>query len=99
MSENSTTMFIVAPNMMQAQHAGEEREGECDADEDRGAAAEDEQDDHDDQQDRRRHAVLQVAEHVLDEHRLVADELNPDARRPRFLRVSDRLLHRRRRSR
>ena len=84
-SENSTTMLTVRPGELQAEHAGEERRRDRDADEQRGAEAEREQDDDRHQQHAGRDRVLQVRQHLPDQLRLVLREGDLDAFRPGLL--------------
>ncbi len=74
---------------MQAQNAGEERRGDGDADEQRGAAAQDHQHDDDDEQDGGDDAVLQLVQHDADVFGLVLREGDVDRRRPGLLQLLD----------
>ena len=90
MSENSTTMLTVRPGELQPEHAGEERGRDRDADEQRGAEAEREQDRSRDQQHAGRDRVLQVAEHLPDDLRLVLGEGDVHRLRPGLLQLRRR---------
>ncbi len=81
------------PGHLQAEDARQERGGNGDADEDRGAPAQHHQHDDEDQQDRRDHAVLQLVQHVADGGRLVLRERHVDGRGPRLLELADDIFH------